>query len=391
MQIIQTLLFVDPKVVLTFRVLLRLEGQDLEKFHEFSGLYPKISFNWVWKKTWSILWLVIGYTCPSWWFRILRKSSKSSTHQPLNHQKNYWLSYSENEIWHICKPLPNLRDEPPNHWAMAHRLVRPCKVDSQLWCSCGMGDWMFPHCLQKRTNVLFFGRKGGATFTRSIYWKMLVRVLIFDRFAHKSCICNTFNLLWTQLDTCLPLFSHHHFPKSPGCPRPSHGQNQVGGLQQFLWNTLRLISTVPQQQLHALSHFNADATIVLKPCQTLHGFLVPGKKTLPHQVRWGVRRVLVLDLLELEGPIKTSCWGLHTFSCFETNPLDDRFTKGFSTFPWVSSPCKPCLAPEGADLDPKAGYCGGTSSCYHQFSQTTAHVNEAATIQGSLLKGGEET
>ena len=42
--------FPDPKVVLTFRVLQRLEGQDLEKFHEFSGLYPEISFNWVWKK-----------------------------------------------------------------------------------------------------------------------------------------------------------------------------------------------------------------------------------------------------------------------------------------------------------------------------------------------------
>ena len=166
-----------------------------------------------------------------------------------------------------------------------------------------MGDWMFPHCLQKRTTCFFFGRKGGATFTRSIYWKMLVRVLIFYRFAHKSCICNTFNLLCTQLDTCLPLFSHHHFPQKPlVCPRPSHGQNQVGGLQQFLWNTLRLISTVTQQQLHALSHFQADATIVLKPCQTLHGFLVPGKKTLPHQVRWGGCAGFLL-----EGTIKTSC------------------------------------------------------------------------------------
>lgn len=51
-------------------------------------------------------------------------------------------------------------------------------------------------------------------------------------------------------------------------------------------------------------------------------------------------------------------------------------------------PMQTMSAPEGADFDPKAGDCGGTSSCYHQFSQTTAHVNEATMIQGSLLKGG---
>ena len=186
---------------------------------------------------------------------------------------------------------------------MAHRLVRPCKVDSQLWCSCGMGDWMFPHCLQKWTNVLL-GRKevqlSQDLFIGRCWWECWSSTDLLTNLAFAT-LSTSFA---SSLTHAIPYFLTTISPQKPlVCPRPSHGQNQVGGLQQFLWNTLRLISTVTQQQLHALSHFEADATDVLKPCQTLHGFLVPG-------VRWGVRRVLVLHLLELEGPIKTSCWGL---------------------------------------------------------------------------------
>ena len=231
----------------------------------------------------------------------------------------------------IYKPLPNLRDEPPNRWAMAHRLVRPCKVDSQLWCSCGMGDWMSPHCPQKRTNVLF-GRKGGATFTRSIYWKMLVRVLIFYRFAHKSCICNTFNLLCTQLDTCLPLFSHHHFPpKAPGWPT-SFAWSESSG-----WPPTVLVEH-PSSHLHSYPAAAARAQPLRSWCHHsleavpnppwLFGAWNMTNTSTSSEV--GGAQGSCLRLFGVGGANQNKLLRITYFSCFETNPLDDRFTKGFS-------------------------------------------------------------
>ena len=256
----------------------------------------------------------------------------------------------------IYKPLPNLRDEPPNRWAMAHRLVRPCKVDSQLWCSCGMGDWMSPHCPQKRTNVLF-GRKGGATFTRSIYWKMLVRVLIFYRFAHKSCICNTFNLLCTQLDTCLPLFSHHHFPpKAPGWPT-SFAWSESSG-----WPPTVLVEH-PSSHLHSYPAAAARAQPLRSWCHHsleavpnppwLFGAWNMTNTSTSSEV--GGAQGSCLHLFGVGGANQNKLLRITYFSCFETNPLDDRFTKGFSISSLEFLQSKPCWHLKGLISTPKQG------------------------------------
>ena len=170
-------------------------------------------------------------------------------HQLINHSTTKELLAELFRKWnmthiYIYKPLSNLRDEPPNRWAMAHRLVRPCKVDSQLWCSCGMGDWMFPHCLQKRTNVLFFGRKGGATFTLSILedaGESVDLLQICSQILHLQHFQQPLNPAWHMHSL---IFSSPFPPKAPGLPT-SFAWSESGG-----WPPTVLVEH-PSSHLHS--------------------------------------------------------------------------------------------------------------------------------------------